>query len=169
MSTQANLLNLSERGGFLDISRTSARGDTSINLGNGGKKVPQIGVPNLLPIDEDVDDEKCSPIKPKKRTDEDSPFKKHFAKQASMKSGKQSAEPVLLISSEEDAVVDIDVGGFGVELDRHRPEDVSSLNLNSGILVTPPRHINSSPQKQASDFDEHFDHDMSGIASQGGF
>ena len=36
-------------------------------------------VPNLLPIDEDVDDEKCSPIKPKKRTAEDSPFKKHLA------------------------------------------------------------------------------------------
>lgn len=34
-------------------------------------------VADLLPIDEDVDDEKCSPIKPKKRTQEDSPFKRN--------------------------------------------------------------------------------------------
>ena len=33
----------------------------------------------MLPIDEDVDDEKCSPIKPKKRTSEDSPFKRKLA------------------------------------------------------------------------------------------
>lgn len=166
MSTQANFLNLSDRGGILDISRTSHR-ENPINLGGANaaassniaanaKKIAQAGVvPNLLPIDEDVDDEKCSPIKPKKRTAEDSPFKKHFAKQASMRSGKQErdGEPVLVISSEEDAVVDIAVGGFGIELDQNvnlgnNNGDVSSLNLNSGIMATPPQKNNmSSPLK----------------------
>ena len=32
---------------------------------------------DTLERDEDVDDEKCSPLKPKARTSEDSPFKKH--------------------------------------------------------------------------------------------
>lgn len=46
---------------------------------NGKRFIQAGGAPDLLPIDEDVDDEKCSPIKPKRRTDEDSPFKKHIA------------------------------------------------------------------------------------------
>ena len=42
------------------------------------KRYPQaVNGPDLLPIDEDVDDEKCSPIKPVKRgKGEDSPFKR---------------------------------------------------------------------------------------------
>ena len=107
-----------------------------------------------------------------------------------MKSAKHEqkyGEPVLVISSEEEAVVDIAVGGFGIELDQHQSlrnatggqncdednneGDVSSLNLNSGILATPPQNNQnmSSPQKQNNLLDDHFDHEMSGIASQGGF
>ena len=70
MSTQAcNLLNMSQM--------SSAR-DTVTNIGGKRPLVNNDG-PDLLPIDEDVDDEKCSPIKPKKRTSEDSPFKKRLA------------------------------------------------------------------------------------------
>ena len=76
MSTQANnLLNQSERG-LLNLSQVSAR-----DIGAAGPKRHGAGKdngPDLLPIDEDVDDEKCSPIKPKRRTSEDSPFKKHL-------------------------------------------------------------------------------------------
>ena len=52
----------------------SASAATAGNLG--GARRYQADGPDLLPIDEDVDDEHCSPIKPKKRTSEDSPFKR---------------------------------------------------------------------------------------------
>ena len=58
-----------------------------------------------MPIDEDVDDEKCSPIKPKRRTDEDSPFKKHLAKQLSIKKSEKKNDenqPDQLIISDDD-------------------------------------------------------------------
>ena len=61
MSTQAHLLN----------STTSER---TANNRKAAHNVPPAG--NLLPIDEDLNDEKCSPIKPRKRTKNDSPFKR---------------------------------------------------------------------------------------------
>ena len=77
LSTAANLLNQSERGTLnLTSQQSSARGDSHLSMAN--KRYPQGGNgPDLLPIDEDVDDEKCSPIKPVKRgKGEDSPFKR---------------------------------------------------------------------------------------------
>ena len=71
MSTQACLLNQSERGILNLSSQVSARDNNMA-----AKRYPQVNEPDLLPIDEDLDDEKCSPVKPKKRTQEDSPFKK---------------------------------------------------------------------------------------------
>lgn len=73
----------------------------------------RVNAPDLLPIDEDVDDEKCSPIKPKKRTKQDSPFKKII-------SGKKSHlihgdDNILAISSDDQE--EMKKGGFGLELD----------------------------------------------------
>lgn len=103
-----------------------------------------------------MDDEKCSPIKPKRRTDEDSPFKKHLAKRINLHKshGKNSQEmkkgDELVISDEDDeasatnAAAKIAVGGFGIELDHNEmidraDEDINSVNLNSGLLETPSR------------------------------
>ena len=74
-------------------------------------------------IEEDEEEQKCSPIKPKKRTQMDSPFKKNF---------------------EDDS--DNSNECCGAELDRGSPLD---LNLNDlvreedQILETPPRAGNS--------------------------
>ena len=77
MSTQANALNLSERGTMLNQSLGSVR-DVSGNVGGGKKHQQNNGnALDLLPIDEDIDEQQCSPIKPKKRTKEDSPFKRN--------------------------------------------------------------------------------------------
>ena len=102
MSTQANVLNLS--------SQTSAR-DTS----NIGKKFPPGNGPDLLPIDEDIDEQQCSPVKPKKRTKEDSPFKRP-------QNGNHE-------NSSGDDYPDIAVGGFE---NRGGVNDVLSFGLNSG-------------------------------------
>ena len=103
---------MSERGGLANLSsQMSAREVGSLAAGNKKYQGAASGRPDLLPIDEDVDDEKCSPIKPKRRTSEDSPFKKHL-------SGKRNQdgnhEKPLTISSVEDDERDIAVGGFGL-------------------------------------------------------
>ena len=63
MSTQACILNQSERG-ILNLSSQVSSRDNNL----AAKRYPVTTEPDLLPIDEDLDDEKCSPIKPKKRT-----------------------------------------------------------------------------------------------------
>ena len=64
----------------------------------------------MLPIDEDVDDEKCSPIKPKRRTPSAaSPFKK-----LTRDGNYEKANDDEVIDNVHDGIA---VGGFGVELD----------------------------------------------------
>ena len=67
------------------------------------------------------------------------------------------------------------MGGFGIELDRPSREehvnedDISSLNLNSGI-ATPPRRRHSSPHQTAEmKLDELIENELSAIPSQGAF
>lgn len=109
LSTQANLLNESNRGGTLNLSnQNSARCADPSNLVS-----KRANAPDLLPIDEDVDDEKCSPIKPKKRTKQDSPFKKIIsAKKSHLIDGEDN---LLVISSDDHE--ENKRGGFGLELD----------------------------------------------------
>lgn len=68
MSTQANLVNMSTAS-----NQATAREGAAL-----ATRKYQAEGPDLLPIDEDIDDEKCSPVKPKKRTSEDSPFKRRI-------------------------------------------------------------------------------------------
>ena len=161
MSTQAGgLHNQSDRAAMLNLSSASGR-DLSVVT---NKRYPQvIGGPDLIAIDEDVDEEKCSPIKPKKRTSEDSPFKKQACK-SSAKGNK------ALVISDDDC--NIDVGGFGVELDNNDPrlEEISSFNLNSGLLATPTRKSGKkSARKSNGKLSDFLDQELSGLASQGDF
>ena len=109
---------------------------------------------DLLPIDEDVDEQQCSPIKPKRRTSEDSPFKR-FQSGEDVADGNH--EKPLTISSVIDSVNDnIAAGGFGFELDSN---NLGSLNLESGLMTPSKQKRLSSPlkrsrQKPDSAFDE---------------
>ena len=123
MSMSTQVMNLSERGSALNnlASQHSAREVGSIG---GVKKYPggaAGGQPDLLPIDEDVDDEKCSPLKPKRRTSDDSPFKKHLA--AARRDQDGNYEKPLTISSVDVDDDDIRVGGFGLELDKRESNE----------------------------------------------
>lgn len=74
-----------------------------------------------------MDDEQCSPIKPKKRTSEDSPFKKrNFDSVEVSNNGNyeiKNDQPRIIISSQDESKCEISVGGFGVELDHRREND----------------------------------------------
>ena len=90
-----------------------------------------------------------------------------------------------LVISDEDEVdgaagtaVQIAVGGFGIELDEadeEEDEDISSLNLNSGLLATPTgkakEHKNhSSPNKSVEvKLEELIENELEGMRSQSGF
>ena len=131
------------------------------------KRMPQGSGPDfLLPIDEDVDDEKCSPIKPKKRTAEDSPFKRNLINLVpQIHEEDLDRDMPLIISSDED----IAVGGFGVDLDDRVVVDLDSFNLNSGLNSSPLRNNSSPNKKEKANVDSFFDQDLSGVQSQGVF
>ena len=75
--------------------------------------------PDLLPIDEDIDDEQCSPIKPKKRMSEDSPFKN---KQWLIEEDKQ-----MIDGGNHEKIK-----GFGAELDCDKAEvEYPTVHLDS--------------------------------------
>lgn len=148
MSTQANALNLSERGNLLNQSVNSVR--EAANIGGAGKKYPPTNALDLLPIDEDVDEQQCSPIKPKKRTTEDSPFKRH--------------QNGIVENSSDSQINHIAVGGFGAELDRkHDSAEMISLNLNLG-LETPTNKKDMLQHSKNS-----IDQNLNGSQSESGF
>ena len=137
MSTQANILNQSERGGLLNLSQVSSARDVTGLAGSkrAGFPAPGGNGQDLLPIDEDVDDEKCSPIKPKKRTSEDSPFKRFQSGEGDPNGNHE--KPLTISSVLNSGNDDIAVGGFGLELDNKLDSNyLRSLNLDSG-LATP--------------------------------
>ena len=91
----------------------------------------------------------------------------------------QPGDHQLVISDEDVAGPDgedakLVVGGFGIELDRvenndEEEEDISSLNLNSG-LATPPRRRHSSPNRSAEmKLDDLIENELSAIPCQGEF
>ena len=141
MSTQANPLNQSERGGLLNLSQVSSARDVK----RAGYPAQGGNDQDLLPIDEDVDEQHCSPIKPNKRTIQDSPFKR-FQSGEGVTDGNHE-KPLTISSVINSGNDDIAVGGFGLELDSN---NMRSLNLDSG-LATPSKtkkHM-SSPLKHS--------------------
>lgn len=104
---------------------TSQLSERSTVGGAAGKKFQQNN-DDLMQIVEDEDEQKCSPIKPKKRTQLDSPFKKNFQEDSEQSSNGQCC---------------------GAELDM---EDPLGLNLNladpenDNIIATPPKKGGSS-------------------------
>ena len=110
-------------------------------------------IADLLPIDEDVDDEQCSPIKPKKRTQEDSPFKRNMLAEipqvvaGSAAAPIQSQESQLLVSDEEMINMgegEIATSGHEIATIAKQPSGGESMSFNNllnsaGIEMTPPK------------------------------